>query len=90
MGNTNYWKLNAAGTAMEAVTAVAPAFDTTKFYFTAATGGSAIQTEPADWATTYSTYYVAPTEEGERTAVTGVAPAWAASTYYTKDSNGGQ
>jgi len=83
---TSYWKLNAAGTAMEAVTAVAPEFDTTKFYFTAATGGSAIQTEPADWATTYSTYYVATTEEGERTAVVGVAPAWAANTYYTKNA----
>ena len=83
---TNYWKLNTAGTAMEAVTAVAPEFDTTKFYFTAATGGTAIQTKPADWDTTYSTYYVATTEEGERTAVTGVAPTWAANTYYTKNA----
>jgi hypothetical protein len=82
----NYWKVNAAGTAMEAVTAVAPEFDTTKFYFTAATGGEAIQTKPADWDTTYSTYYVATTEEGERTAVTGVAPTWAANTYYTKNA----
>lgn len=82
---STYWKLNAAGTAMEAVTAVAPEFNTSKFYFTAATGGTAIQTEPADWATTYSTYYVADTEEGARTAVTGVAPAYAANTYYSKD-----
>lgn len=82
----DYYQLNAGGTAMESVSAVAPEFDTTKFYFTAATGGSAIQTEPADWATTYSTYYVADTEEGERTAVTGVAPAWAANKYYTKNA----
>jgi len=81
----NYYQLNAGGTAMEAVTAVAPQFDTSKFYFTAATGGTAIQTQPADWATTYSTYFVADTEEGERTAVTGVAPAWAANKYYSKD-----
>jgi len=85
-----YYQLNDAQTEMVAVTAVAPVFDTTKFYFTAATGGSAIQTEPADWATTYSTYYVADTEEGERTAVTGVAPAFQANKYYSKDSNGGQ
>ncbi len=80
-----YYQLNTAGTAMEAVAAVAPTFDTTKFYFTAATGGSAIQTEPADWATTYSTYYVADTEEGARTAVTGVAPAFAQNKYYSKN-----
>ena len=90
---TNYWKLNAAGTAMEAVTAVAPAWDNDKYYFAAATGGTALHgsgDKPADWDTTYATYYVATTEDGERTAVTGVAPAWAANTYYTKDSNGGQ
>ena len=71
-----------------AVAGVAPAFDTNKYYFTAATGGSAIQTEPADWATTFSTYYVADTEEGERTAVTAVAPAFAQNKYYQKKTGG--
>ena len=78
----DYFMLNTAGTAMVPVTAVAPEFNTSKFYFTAATGGTAIQTEPADWATTFNTYYVADTEEGERTLVAGVAPAFAANTYY--------
>ena len=78
----DYFMLNTAGTAMVPVTAVAPEFNTSKFYFTAATGGTAITEEPADWATTFDTYYVADTEEGERTLVAGVAPTFAANTYY--------
>jgi len=50
----------------------APAWDTTKYYWTAATGGTAVATKPADWNTSYASYYVSDTEEGERTAVTAV------------------
>ena len=43
--------------------------------------------EPVDWDTNYTAYY---TKSGdEYTAVTGdSAPAWAASTYYTRVSEG--
>ena len=81
----DYYQLNAGGTAMEKVTAVAPAWNSSKFYFDAATGGNQVTEQPANWATNYGDYFVADTEQGERTAVTGVAPAWAANKYYTKD-----
>jgi len=79
-----YYQLK--GTEMVAVTAVAPAFNTSKYYFTTPEGGTATQTEPANWETNYTAYYVADTEDGARTAVTGVAPAWAANTYYSKNA----
>ena len=81
----DYYQLNAGGTAMEKVSAVAPAWNSSKFYFDAETGGNQVTTEPANWATNYGDYFVADTEQGERTAVTGVAPAWSAGKYYTKD-----
>ena len=81
----DYYQLNAGGTAMEKVTAVAPAWNSSKFYFDAATGGNQITEQPANWATNYGDYFVADTEQGERTAVTGVAPAWTANKYYSKD-----
>ena len=49
--------------------AAVPAFDTNKFYFTEAEGGTAITTKPADWETNYANYYVADTEQGARIPV---------------------
>ena len=72
------------------VAGVAPAWDNDKYYFTTETGGTALHgagDKPADWDTTYSTYYVATTEEGERTLVAGVAPAWAAGKYYSHEAS---
>ena len=81
----DYYQLNAGGTAMEKVAAVAPAWNSSKFYFDAATAGNQVTEQPANWATNYADYYVADTEQGERTQVAGVAPAWAANKYYTKN-----
>ena len=67
------------------VPGAAPTFDTTKFYFTTATGGTAIQTQPNDWTTNYKNYYVASTADGARTKVASVAPTFVANTYYEKD-----
>lgn len=61
-----------------------PTFNTTKFYFTAATGGTAIQTQPADWTTNYKNYYVADTEDGARTKVASAPAVFVANTYYSK------
>lgn len=47
-----------------------PEFDTEKFYFDAATGGNQVTTKPADWDTSYTSYYVADTLEGDRTQLT--------------------
>ena len=62
-----------------------PTYDTAKYYWTQATGGTAIHgagSEPTDWNTNFAKYYVSDTEEGERTAVTENKPAFATNTYY--------
>ena len=82
----DYYQLNAGGTAMEKVTAVAPAWNSSKFYFDAETAGNQVTEQPQNWATNYGDYFVADTVDGARTAVTGVAPAWAQNKYYTKNA----
>ena len=43
--------------------------------------------EPADWATSYTSYYTYDAGTGQYTAVTGgTAPTWAADTYYSQEA----
>ena len=63
-----------------------PEWDSEKFYWTAATGGTQVTTKPANWASTYSDYYVSDTQAGTRTQVT--TPSEPGSfTVYTNDGS---
>ena len=75
------------GSVMENTILRAPQWNVSKFYFDAETGGNQVTTEPADWATTYASYYVADTVDGARTQVAGLPSIFKgqyAGPYYTR------
>jgi hypothetical protein len=60
----------------------APEFNTSKYYWTTETGGTYTQTEPTDWETNFTNYWVSTTEDGEREQVTGQVPTFVSNKYY--------
>ena len=72
---STYYKKN--GNEFVSITGVAPAFDTSKYYWTTESGGTATQVEPGNWSTNFADYWVSDDAEGEdRTKVSAVAPAF--------------
>ena len=49
-----------------------PTFDTSKYYWTANSGGTQVTSQPADWETNCTSYYVSTTSSGTRSRVTWV------------------
>lgn len=50
---------------------IVPTFDTSKYYWTASSGGTQVTSQPANWETNFTDYYVSSTSSGSRSKVTG-------------------
>lgn len=48
-----------------------PEWSDSKYYWTASSGGTRVTTQPSNWDTNFSSYYVSTTESGTRSRVTG-------------------
>lgn len=50
---------------------IVPTWDSSKYYWTASTGGTQVTSQPANWDTNFTDYYVSTTSSGTRSRVTG-------------------